>query len=125
MPILIDTCILIDYLKKEAKATNYIESLKSPPYISVITIAELLTGSRNIKERKQIERIIHDTSIVLDIDEEIATIAGNMLNTFYKSHGVDLGDGLIAATAKHHGLAVATLNIKHFSPMLPDIKKPY
>lgn len=123
MPVLLDTCIIIDYIRAIKEAKDYIESMEEQPYISVITITELLTGARNKKERTQIQAII-DNSSVLDIDEEIAVLAGNWLNKYFKSHGVGLGDGYIAATAETHGLELATLNIKHF-PMFPDIKRPY
>jgi predicted nucleic acid-binding protein len=33
------------------------------------------------------------------------------------SHGLQLGDALIAATALEHNLPVLTANIKHFSPI--------
>ena len=40
------------------------------------------------------------------------------------SHGIDIPDAIIAATAEHHGLRLATLNTKHF-PMFPKIKRAY
>ena len=33
-------------------------------------------------------------------------------------------DAIIAATAEHHGLRLATLNVKHF-PMFPKLKRAY
>lgn len=123
MSVLLDTCIIIDYIRAIEKAEDYIESLEESPSISVVTVAELLTGARNKKEREQIQTII-DASTVLDVDEEIATLAGNWLNQYFKSHGVGLGDGLIAATAEANGLEIATLNLKHF-PMFPNLKRPY
>lgn len=123
MPILIDTCVFVDYLRKVDKAIEYIDSLETPPYISVITITELLTGARNKKEKEQIQ-ILFDLSNVLEVSEEIAVLAGDLLNKYYKSHGVGLGDGLIAATAQIHNLEVATLNTKHF-PMFEGLEKPY
>ena len=123
MSVLLDTCVIIDYIRAIKEARDYIESMEEPPYISVITITELLTGARNKKERTQIQTII-DNANVLDIDEEIAVLAGTWLNKYFKSHGVGLGDGYIAATAETHGLELATMNIKHF-PMFPNIQKPY
>jgi predicted nucleic acid-binding protein len=40
------------------------------------------------------------------------------------SHDVQLGDALLAATADHHGLELATLNVKHF-PMFRRLKPAY
>lgn len=123
MSVLIDTCVFVDYLRNAEKAIGYVDSLESPPCISVVTITELLTGSRNKKERDKIQ-ILFDLSTIMEINEEIAILAGDLLNKYYKSHNVGLGDGLIAATAQVHNLTVATLNIKHF-PMFEGMTKPY
>lgn len=122
-PILLDTCIIIDFLRKKEKAISFIQALEEKPFISAITITELLIGVRNNRERKEIEIILNNATI-LEVSEEVATYAGNLLNKYYKSHGVGLGDGLIAATAKVYDLDVATKNIKHF-PMFDGIEKPY
>ena len=43
---------------------------------------------------------------------------------FHGSHGIDDTDAIIAATAEHHGLDLATLNVRHF-PMFPRLKRAY
>jgi predicted nucleic acid-binding protein len=43
---------------------------------------------------------------------------------FHRSYGIDIPDAIIAATAEHHGLELATLNLKHF-PMFPRLKPAY
>jgi hypothetical protein len=60
----------------------------------------------------------------LPIEEEIAERAGALMRQFHKSHGIDIPDAIIAATADHHGLKLATLNVKHF-PMFPKLKRAY
>jgi predicted nucleic acid-binding protein len=40
------------------------------------------------------------------------------------SHGIDIPDAIIAATAEHHGLKLATLNVRHF-PMFRKLKPAY
>jgi predicted nucleic acid-binding protein len=46
MPIifLIDTDVLIDYLRDETAAVSYLESLPPPLLISAISVAELYAG---------------------------------------------------------------------------------
>ena len=44
--LLIDTDVLIDYLRDHAEAVSYLESLTEPLLISVITVAELYAGVR-------------------------------------------------------------------------------
>jgi predicted nucleic acid-binding protein len=41
---------------------------------------------------------------------------------FAMSHGIDIPDAIMAATAEHRGLRLATLNVKHF-PMSPKLKR--
>jgi predicted nucleic acid-binding protein len=52
-----------------------------------------------------------------------AMLAGEYLNTYAKSHDLQIADALIAATASIAGEELATLNTKHF-PMLAAIR-PY
>ena len=43
---------------------------------------------------------------------------------YHASHAVELPAALIAATADHHGLALATLNVEHL-PMFKKLKAAY
>lgn len=56
--------------------------------------------------------------MVLPIDVAVALVAGD-LSDRAKGGGANPGyaDALIAATAHHHGLVVATCNLRHFVPM--------
>jgi predicted nucleic acid-binding protein len=58
------------------------------------------------------------------ISSEISRSAGGFIRHYSTSHGIDIPDALIAATAEHHGLRLATLNVKHF-PMFPRLKRAY
>jgi predicted nucleic acid-binding protein len=52
---------------------------------------------------------------ILPVTAEIAELSGKLLaDTKQEGHMAEAGDTLIAATAKIHGLRVATLNRKHF-----------
>jgi predicted nucleic acid-binding protein len=53
--------------------------------------------------------------VILPITESIADECGRLLAASRKANAeAELGDALIAATARVHGLTVATLNRKHF-----------
>jgi predicted nucleic acid-binding protein len=121
--LLLDTNVLIDFFRKRPQAVQFMESLRSRPMLSVVTIAELFAGVRDGEERVEVELFLN-RSIVIDLNEQIATRAGLLLRQFRKSHGVGLGDALISATAETEGARVVSLNAKHF-PMCPDLLVPY
>lgn len=54
----------------------------------------------------------------LALDAAVARLAGAMSDEA-RAKGRDRGlaDVMIAATARHHGLAVATRNMRHFEPL--------
>ncbi len=121
--ILLDTCIVIDVLRGREQAVAYVTALDAQPAISAATATELVAGCRNIRERRQVDRLI-EHYIVHDIDREIACLAGEFIRDYGASHGTDPIDALIAATARLRGLTLATLNLKHF-PMFKGLTRPY
>jgi predicted nucleic acid-binding protein len=120
---LLDTCIVIDVLRRRDAAIRYINELTVRPTISVVTITELRAGQRSHIEARQIDHAISGY-LVKDVTAMVAEQAGQYLRSFARSHALDTPDALIAGTAAHHGLALATLNLKHF-PMFPHLEAPY
>jgi predicted nucleic acid-binding protein len=123
---LVDTAILIDFLRGKKEASMWLESFSVGELaISVITAAELLAGCRNKQEQKQVEAEIERYTLLLTSNTLSATAWG-----WYRQHrladGVGFFDCLIGATAYHYGLVVCTLNDKHFRP-LPQVRvlRPY
>jgi len=118
--ILVDTDILINFLRGKEKAKEYLFSLldESTIYCSVISIAELHAGMKEHEREKTTELI--DSLNIVDMTPDIAERAGK-----YKRDGkkqfLELDDCLIAATAFVKGAILATGNGKHY-PM-EDIKK--
>ena len=123
MSALLDTSVVIDCLRGRADARTFFGSLSSQPAVSVITMAEILAGVRNRHEENDAD-IFWSIVKPLRIDQDIARRAGVFVRLYRASHSVELADALIAATAEHHGLPLATLNIKHF-PMIEGLKAPY
>jgi len=121
--VMVDTDVLVDYLRNYPLAVDYLEGLVTIPYVSVLTVAELFTGVKEGKERKSLETLL-ETLQVVPLDDETAKLGGLWLRDYSKSHGVGLADALIAATAKLQGCTLVTLNTKHF-PMLTAILSPY
>lgn len=121
--LLVDTDVLIDYLRDKAEAISYLESRSEPLLISVITVAELYAGVRDGAERTKLDEFVRAFEIV-PVDREISVKGGLYRRDYVKSHNVGLADALIAATAEIHRARLVTLNVKHF-PMLANVIIPY
>jgi len=123
MPLLIDTDVIIDYLRDRPEAVFYLENLTDLLLISAVTVAELYAGVRAGGERKALDSFIQAFEIVA-VNEEIAVRGGLYRRDYSKSHNIGLADALIAATADSRNVELVTLNKKHF-PMLSNVIVPY
>lgn len=120
---LIDTDVLIDFLRGRESARNFIAQLPERAFVSAITVAELHVGVRNGKERTVLTGFL-DTLEILPLDAETAAEGGLLRRDYGPGHGVGLNDALIAATALRNKLELATLNRKHY-PMIEELLVPY
>ena len=123
---IIDTNVLIDYLKNKPEAVDFLKRCvreRDQLACSVITVAELLTGVRP-GEKDIVMRFLHAFE-ALDVTYEMALLAGAYMRQYRDKNHISLADALLAATASVHQAAFSTLNTKHF-PM-PDISmsRPY
>jgi predicted nucleic acid-binding protein len=121
--MLLDTCVMIDVLRGKDAAFAFVSGLEETPALAAVTVTELVAGCRSAKERRQIDQLL-SRYIVHNIDRDVASLAGDYVRRYGPSHGTDPIDALIAATAKTHGLRLATLNLKHF-PMFAGLIRPY
>ncbi|MBA4121255.1 MAG: type II toxin-antitoxin system VapC family toxin [Acidobacteria bacterium] len=121
--LLIDSDVLIDYLRGHPAAISYLEGLTERQIVSVMTVAELYTGIREGNERQALEELLK-TFEIIPVNEKTAILGGLFRRTFLKSHGVGIADAVIAATAEVESATLATLNKKHF-PMLSKVIVPY
>lgn len=107
--VLIDTDVLIDYLRGQADAVVYLESVAERLVISAITVAELYAGVREGAERQALDMFLSAFEIVA-VDQAIPQRGGLYRRDLGKSHGVGLADALIAATAEELRATLVTLN---------------
>jgi len=121
--LLLDTDVLIDYLRDRPEAVAYLENLEVPLLISVITGAELYAGVRDGAERSRLDRFTAAFQIV-PLDQEIAIRGGLYRRDYGKSHNLGLADALVGATAATRQAALVILNRRHY-PMLADLVVPY
>lgn len=125
MPVrpLLDTDIVIDYLRRRPEAVAFTRSLSARPLLSAITVGELCAGVRDVRERVELESVL-SAFRVLPVTREIATRGGLLRRQYRATHGVQLSDAVIAATAEVSGAELQTLNVKHY-PMFPNLATAY
>jgi len=121
--LLIDSDVLIDYLRGYPAAVSYLEGLIERQIVSVITVAELYTGIREGAERQALEELLRNFEII-SVSQNVAVIGGLFRRTYLKSHNVGIADAIIATTAETEQAIVVTLNKKHF-PMFSNVIAPY
>ena len=128
MKVLLDTCVLSELRHprghpgvRRAVAALHEEEL----FMSVISIGEILKGISLLAEgpRKHalarwlntLERDYHDR--ILAVDRDICRRWGELTARAQRAgRPVSATDGLIAATALHHGLQVMTRDTADFEP---------
>jgi predicted nucleic acid-binding protein len=112
--MIIDTDVLIWYMKGNEKAYNTIENSENF-FISVVTYMELVQGMRNKNELNTLRKALHGWNAkILYISEEISVKAMFFVEQHYLSHSIQLADALIGATAIAYGTPVLTGNDKHY-----------
>ena len=112
--LLVDTDILIDYIKRVNPARELFNSDRFDIYCSVLSKKELLSkaGLRE-SERKVIVDLISNIK-VLKIDDDINKKYSLLINK-YGERQASLPDYVIAATAWAKKLPLLTRNRKHFN----------
>jgi hypothetical protein len=115
--ILIDSDVLIWLTRGHEQARERLARV-DPWRISVVTYLELAQGCRNKAELDRLKRglAIRET-MILPLTPAISDRCVGVIEEFALSHGIQMADALIAATALEHGLTVLTANAKHFTPI--------
>lgn len=120
---MLDTDVVIDYLRGQPQAVAWMHTLTDEAVISVVTVSELYAGVREGPEKELLADFL-DTFRKVSIDEDTARCAGLYKRDFGKSHNTGIADAMIAASAQAAGATLLTFNLKHF-PMLEHVRAPY
>jgi tRNA(fMet)-specific endonuclease VapC len=119
--LLLDTNILIDYLRGKQAAIEFIECTEKPNFaVNTVVVLELYNGCLNRAELAKIRRLLNGF-IHFDLNEGIARAAMHIGHSFALSHSVSAPDALIAATALVYNIELRTANLKDFR-MIPGLK---
>jgi predicted nucleic acid-binding protein len=112
--MLVDTDVLIWHLRGYPQATRRLDELGALT-LSAISWLEVLQGMRNKAELLAVKKMLDKRSArLLPVTESITLRATELMESLTLSHGLQMGDALIAATAIEHQLPVLTANVKHF-----------
>jgi len=112
--MLVDTDVLIWHLRGYPQATRRLDELGALT-LSAVSWLELLQGMRNKAELLAVKKMLERRSAtLLPVTGAITLRATELMESLTLSHGLQMGDALIAATALDHGLPVLTANVKHF-----------
>jgi Predicted nucleic acid-binding protein, contains PIN domain len=123
MTVLVDTSVLIDFLRGVDAARAVLERAIGELHASEITRLEVLAGMR--PEEEAATRRLFKALIWHDVDVRVAETAGELGRRWLPSHHtIDGADLAIAATAVLLDARLITRNVRHF-PMFDDLHPPY
>lgn len=120
--VILDTCIIIDHLRKKT-LSKLIAIAKTLPKeqlaISLITIQELYEGQSTLLPEKEKDLLATISPLkILPYTYEIAKLAGKIARDL--PHNIEFADSAIGATCLSYQASLYTLNKKHFSK-IPDL----
>lgn len=113
--VLLDTSVLIDFLRRKDKEKSFLAEilrLDYSPVISIVTHTELFAGKsvwQKKKARDELEELLSGLKIVI-LNQEVSRLAGKIR----AKHQIELLDAIIAAEAIISHLPLATLNLRDF-----------
>ena len=112
--VFVDTNIVIDYLKKRDNEvlTAFVDSFDTV-YINDVVIMELYQGARDKNELNYIKKKITKFK-VLNMNQEIISLAREILDRYTLSHNTKIMDALIASTVIMYNIDLYTFNKKDF-----------
>lgn len=120
---LIDTDVLIEYLRGRERAAKFLEGMEGELMISAVTVAELSSGVRAGDEMDALDEFLSAFQVI-PVDDQLARRGGLIRQQYHPSHGTGLADALIAATALDRQAPLVTFNQRHY-PMLSSVVQPY
>lgn len=115
---LLDTCVIIDLLRKKSKIDPSI--FEKGASVNVIVLSELYYGAAKSKDKnksfEQVENLISDFDLeVIDFNKKASLVFGNLKSSLeLKGERLDDLDLLIASTAIVENKIFVTNNLKHF-----------
>ncbi|GHT71257.1 ribonuclease VapC [Spirochaetia bacterium] len=119
--MLIDSDVMIWFYRGKERAQKTI--FQNIPFkLSAVSYMEIIQGVRNKEELNKLKKDLKQWSTeIIQINETISKKAINLMEEYKLSHGLELGDAIIASTALEYDEPLITGNIKHYE-YIPDVK---
>jgi predicted nucleic acid-binding protein len=137
MRLLLDTCVLSELQKPDRPpaVAAFVDSLPDHVlYVSVISLGEIAKGVAMLPDGRKKQGLEvwrarlsgQFADRILTLDQETAELWGELTAAGQKKgFAIPAADGLIAATARRHGLHVATRNTAHFEAAAAMVINPW
>jgi hypothetical protein len=119
MRAILDTNILVDYLRGIAEAKVEVAAYDDPA-ISVITWIEVFVGAADADEEVVLRAFLSRFSVI-GLSPEVAERAARLR----RAHRLRLPDAVIWATAQVEECLLSTRNTRDFPASDPSIRVPY
>lgn len=121
MRVYVDSDVLIWHLRGEKRAASLLRSLARTSGVEIWTgamqRAEIVFFMRPREEADTLSLLSHIKT--QPVTQSIVDLAGSLYRQWHRSHGIDVNDALLAASAATTGGRIVTQNVRHF-PM-PDV----
>lgn len=107
--------MLIDVGRGVSEAIAWLDEAvrESVVAISSMTEMELLVGCRDKQERRKVSRLLKRVEVI-KLNEPITDLAVRLVGRYSLSHSLAIPDALIAATALHEHVPLATKNRRDY-----------
>ncbi len=124
MRVFIDSDILIWHLRGEKKATNLLMRLRKQPDCELWTGAMQRAEIQFFMRKHEEEKTLLFLSLfhTAPVDAELVDLASVIYRRWSPSHGMDVNDALLAASAMKYNGQIICLNKKHY-PMQDIVVK--
>ncbi|MEO8595046.1 MAG: type II toxin-antitoxin system VapC family toxin [Candidatus Solibacter sp.] len=112
--MIFDTDVLIWATRGNSRAARVIDDAADRA-LSIVSLMELIQGARSKLEARQIQKSLRQLGFrILPLSESVGSVAAAIIEEHALSHGIQLADALIAATAMQADIPLCTGNAKHF-----------
>ena len=123
----IDADILIWHLRGKKQARNFLISLRDQDayelYTGALQRAEVVFFMR--PDEEEATGLFLSQFRTEPVDQKIVDAAGALYRKWQPSHGIDVNDAILAATAIQTGGRIFTLNIKHYPMPEVNVQKAW